>query len=89
MLNEADEKYLNKIGYGKEDIAQIKRSEKSTIYKLMSPETKKIDAKTARKLLGEQVYLGGLGRSTFHFTAYRCVCKPNGSVVAVLFTSRI
>ena len=74
-LRQLDKEYLLKIGCLESDFEQIEEAIGKTIYELND---KRISAKTARTILGDELFLNGLSRSAFHFTAVR---ENNGQTV--------
>ena len=67
-----------------EDKEQIKRASKLTDYTLINEDDtkEKICRKKAIEILGKELYVSGLERSAFHWTAFRT--KDN---IGVLFDS--
>lgn len=77
-LTKDDKVMLTQMGFTNDDIAQICEAAlaKNTVYKLNG---KRISADEAVRILGRRVYLSGIGRSAFHWTAARETV--NGGVV--------
>lgn len=75
-LSKTDQEILLRMGYLKEDFAQIEEALTKTKYSLCDSATnkeKKISCKKARELLGDETFLSGIGRSTFHWSCSRYV----------------
>lgn len=73
-LSEKDKNHLvNKLKYKKEDIPQIEKSLKKTRFKLEKTDesVSEISAADARKILGDDRFLSGIGRSSFHWSCVR------------------
>ena len=71
--SEPREGYLLNIGYLEEDMVYINRAMYLTDYTLYDDNSKprKISAKKAKEILGQEGFLSGLARSTFHHDASR------------------
>lgn len=67
-LLEEDKNYLKDLGFLEKDIVQIEEAIGKTTYTL---EQKKISSKCAIEILGRKVFLSGIGRSAFHWSAVR------------------
>lgn len=73
-LSKSDREYLRKLGETEdEDIDQIEYAVGKTIYTLVDEngKKKKISAKKAREILGDEKFLSGLQRSAFHWDSSR------------------
>lgn len=72
-LSKKDVDYLLNIGYLEEDMVYINRAMYLTDYTLYDDNSKprKISAKKAKEILGQEGFLSGLARSTFHHDASR------------------
>lgn len=75
-LTQLDKEYLLKCGYREDELNQIEEALNFTIYELNGK--RKISVKTARRILGDEMFLSGLSRSAFHWTAIR---EKNGQEV--------
>jgi hypothetical protein len=88
ILTNKDKNYLYSIGYRADDFDVIERNSKYIKCNLITQNTNRnvefrINHKQAIKLLGRETFLSGLGRATFHDTAFRDVEDiPN---ITVLF----
>lgn len=74
ILTENDKKYLRECGYLDEDFPQIRVAFGKTDYSIRyidTNERKKISGSKAIELLGREMFLSGLGRSAFHWSAVR------------------
>ena len=67
LLNE-DKTYLKDLGYSEQNIRQIQEAIGKTVYTL---DQKKISSKCAIEILGRKVFLSGISRSAFHWSATR------------------
>lgn len=67
-LTNEDKKYLNGLGYTVKDFKQIEEAMSKTVYEL---DDKRISRKKAIELLGRTMYLSGISRSAFHWSACR------------------
>ena len=68
-LTEEDKKFLREMMYEDEkSINQIEKALDKTIFEL---DGKRITAEEARKILGDEDFLSGLDRSSFHVDAVR------------------
>lgn len=76
-LTNKDKDYLLSIGYKNEDFAVIENT--SIRYELIIFDVSiKINQKESIKILGRKTFLSGIGRATFHGSAWRCHEKlPN------------
>lgn len=73
-LSEQDGKNLLKWGYNNADIIQIDEAITNTIFTLTDEKIncqKRIGWQKARTLLGDTVFLSGIARSAYHWTAER------------------
>lgn len=77
-LTESDKQILKNWGYSDKDVSQIEEATGKTIYRLNN--AKKISAKKAIELLGRKVFLSGISRSSFHFTAARNIGSTDNAV---------
>ena len=68
-LQSADKDYLLSIGYLDRDLPQIEEAIGKTIYE--TEEGKRVSHKEARRILGTEHFLSGIGRSAFHFSSVR------------------
>lgn len=68
-LTDKGNSILTKFGYPKEDLQQIERALKFVV--LEDEERNKLTKEDAIKMLGEEVFLSGIGRAAFHYTAGR------------------
>jgi hypothetical protein len=81
-LTEEDKKFLREMMYEDEkSINQIEKALDKTIFEL---DGKRITAEEARKILGDEDFLSGLDRSSFHVDAVRYTEERK----AVTFDSR-
>ena len=81
ILTEDDKTYLRECGYMDEDFDQIERASRVCIYTLSYNShfgLKLLSLEEAVALLGRHLFLSGLGRSAFHWTAVR---EKNGHEV--------
>ena len=70
-LNKEEKKLLKEFGYSEEDLLQIQNLKFTfKLYKgaIMG---EKITIKRAKKILGTIDFLSGIGRASFHWTAFR------------------
>jgi hypothetical protein len=65
-LTDEDKKYLVDCGHSKEDFAQIERAMAKTTYE---KDGNRITYKQANELLGRELFLSGISRSAFHWSA--------------------
>ena len=71
-LSEFDVQCLRNLGYHEEDLPYIDNAIGKTKYVLcVDGKNKRISAKKAREILGDESFVSGVGRSTFHQTASR------------------
>ena len=89
-LTEEDLEDLMETGYPESDFRQIReaaisKKTKYTLYEQNKARGKRISAEEAIRLLGRRVWLTGLGRSAFHWSACRTV---EGSQRFIIFDSR-
>ena len=75
-LTNSDKEYLKEIRHSEKDYNQIEKVSERTDYEYQD---KKIGRKKAIELLGRKVYLCGIARSAFHWTA--CRETPDGKEV--------
>lgn len=68
-LQKSDKEYLLSIGYLDRDLPQIEEAVGKTIYE--TEEGKRVSHKEARRILGTERFLSGIGRSAFHFSSVR------------------
>lgn len=68
-LTKSDKEYLKSRGYLDEDMEQIERATVKTVYMLNHKD--RISCTKAIELLGREVFLSGIGRSTFHWNTAR------------------
>lgn len=73
-LTNKDKKYLRKCGYLDEDMQQIERATRKTVYSInhtslssVFNKNDKISCQEAIELLGRETFLDGIARSAFHF----------------------
>ena len=88
-LTSEDLEDLTEMGYPESDFHQIKeaalsKNTKYTLYENNNAKGKRISGEEAIRLLGRRVWLTGLGRSAFHWSASRTV---EGTQQFVLFDS--
>lgn len=86
-LDKVDRAYLECCGFSDADYPQIESAGRRTKYSLSSAANgwkyEKITAKDAEKVLGRRLFVSGLARSAFHWSAVRV--NENGD--EVLFDS--
>ena len=73
-LTKADKSYLRECGYLDEDFEQIEDASIVTVYSLKHKKGfgyKFLSWKEAVAVLGRHLFLSGLGRSAFHWSAVR------------------
>lgn len=72
-LSKEDKDILLSWGYSKENLNQIEYAINHTIYTYYDEcnNSTKISYKKARKILGNKVFLSGIGRSAFHRSCTR------------------
>ena len=87
-LTNKDREYLYSIGYRADDFDVIERNARYIKYELVTKNSADsevevaINQEQAIKLLGRETFLSGLGRATFHDTAYRSIeDMPNCAVL--------
>ena len=85
-LTNKDREYLYSIGYRADDFDVIERNARYIKYELVTKNSADSDVainqEKAIKLLGRETFLSGLGRATFHDTAYRSIeDMPNCAVL--------
>lgn len=78
-LSKEDKKILESWGHPKSDFRQIENALNKTVYILESDNNRRINAKEARNLLGNETFLSGISRSAFHWD---CSRENNGHVVS-------
>lgn len=81
-LTRKDKDYLYNRGYSVEDVQQIEDCIKYTKYE--DDNENRISRKKAIEILGRETWLSGMGRSAFHYTAYR----NNENGMGIFFNSR-
>ncbi len=84
MFTETDKKLLFEMGKSSRDILQIERAFNKTNFTLFwerSGKNYSISAAKASEILGRAVFLSGLARSTFHWSAVRLVPEQEGKMV--------
>jgi hypothetical protein len=69
-LTNEDKQLLEKWGYPDSDFEQIEEALKTTIT-VYEMNNIKISRAKAIEILGREVWLSGVGRSAFHWSAYR------------------
>lgn len=77
-LSETDINVLKALGYTNSDTSEIEAAVSKTHYIFLDEMTGKkinITAAQARQFLGNDVFLSGIGRSTFHLSAIRDIDK--------------
>ena len=73
-LSKIEEKLLLDMGYLQQDIMQIKS--------LRSKNTNEnISLETAKQLLSQNDFLSGIGRATFHCTAFRSINNSDNILI--------
>jgi len=74
-LDKVDRAYLETCGFSEKDFPQIEAAGRRTKYSLSSAANgwtyQKITAKDAEKVLGRRLFVSGLSRSAFHWSAVR------------------
>lgn len=75
ILNDSEIEILLELGYLKQDLPQFQEAVKKTVY---TYEGKRISAKKAKALLGEEAFLSGLARSAFHWSSMRETADGKG-----------
>ena len=73
-LSARDKKILLSMGHPSADLPQIEEAIKKTEYTLCNikgDDIKKLSPVEAQKRLGQRAFLSGLGRSAFHWSAFR------------------
>ena len=74
-LTKKDKEYLLSIGYAERDFEQIEDIAKYTKYDMFTKKDEsivtRITQKKAIEILGRNIYLSGLGRTAFHYSAVR------------------
>lgn len=83
ILEEKDINTLKEWGYSDRDIKQIQEAVEITEYtkhELKPPykDVKSLTALEAYELLGNEMFLSGISRSAFHWSASREYCKKYG-----------
>lgn len=89
-LTNKDKKYLISIGYNTEDFSVIEETTKHIKYELFpnGDESKykyKLNQKEVIKILGRDLFINGLGRTTFHGSAVRYTETIQGNVISIYF----
>lgn len=79
-LSDEDIKTLKRFGHEDEDIPQIQEALLKTKFTYCEDdkEVREISAQEAVELLGKEQFLSGLGRSAYHYTAYRKINDNTG-----------
>jgi len=77
-LNKKDKELLSSWGYPEKDFKQIEEATKKTKYKLLKENDEEISQIEAIEILGREIYLNGICRSAFHWSAVR---ENNGQSV--------
>jgi len=67
-LTKQDKQLLKKWGYPEDDFRQIEEATTKTVYEL---DNKRISRAKVIKILGRELYLNGIARSAFHWSAMR------------------
>ena len=67
-LNKEDKQLLKDWGYPEDDFRQIEEATTKTKYELGD---EKISRTKVIEILGRELYLSGIARSAFHWSAYR------------------
>jgi hypothetical protein len=81
-LSESDVQILRNLGYNEEDLPYIDNAiGKTKLIMCKDGTNKRISVKKAREILGDERFLAGMGRSTFH----RTTSQENESGVMVAF----
>lgn len=82
-LTQEHKDLLLKWGYPQEDFEQIEEATRKTTYELYEGDKKikNVGIKEAINLLGIETYLSGIGRSAFHFTAYRHIENSDNGIL--------
>jgi len=79
-LSKIEEKLLLDMGYLQQDIMQIKSLRyKFTLYSKNTNEN--ISLETAKQLLSQNDFLSGIGRATFHCTAFRSINNSDNILI--------
>ena len=78
-LNTQHQAIILNFGYPKKDLKQIEKALKYTYFELLikDKEGEKITIDKAIEILGEEIFLSGMGRSAFHWSAVREDNKGN------------
>ena len=71
-LSIEDKKILKEWGYLEDDLPQIQKALNVTVYTLHTASgEERITADKARSILGDEIFLSGISRSTFHWNSGR------------------
>lgn len=88
-LTNKDKKYLLSIGYKEEDFLQIEETVKYIRYEMLPHEKSrfafKLNQKEVLEILGRDLFINGLGRTTFHGSAVRYTETQQGNVISIYF----
>ena len=88
-LTNKDKKYLLSIGYEEEDFLQIEETVKYIRYEMLPHEKSrfafKLNQKEVLEILGRDLFINGLGRTTFHGSAVRYTETQQGNVISIYF----
>lgn len=89
-LTNKDKKYLISIGYNTEDFSVIEETTKHIKYELLPNGNKskyafRLNQKKVIEILGRDVFISGLGRATFHWSAVRYTETQQGNVISIYF----
>jgi hypothetical protein len=91
-LTNKDKKYLLSIGYEEEDFLQIEETVKYIRYEMLPHEKSrfafKLNQKEVLEILGRDLFISGLGRTTFHGSAVRSVETSQGNTISVYFEKK-
>lgn len=68
-LTNKDKEILSAWGYSEDNLKQIERATRKTVYELNGKE--KISCQEAIELIGRKAFLSGISRSAFHWSASR------------------
>lgn len=76
-LTKLDKEYLKDLGVSEEDFRQIEEATTKTKYEL---DNKNISRTRAIEILGREIYLSGITRSAFHWSAVRYSLDGNTTI---------
>ncbi len=81
-LTDNDKKILMDWGYFEEDLSQIEKATRRTIYTISRSGEKegKIPCLKAVELLGRETFLSGIARSAFHASSVRNIENTNDKI---------